>query len=935
MPKKEYDFSAFNEVKNLEETPKVTDEKEIDFSAFDSNLEEEEEKMGILEAIGIKIPQGMTLGTSPVFAGIQKGAEVLEDLLSPSGAPATYKGMPIGKPKDPEKIERYETLSEAVERAKDKYYQGKEERIALEEKAQEDQPYVSLGTEMLSSIPTTGGLGALANVATKGGKIAKVASKFLPQTKNIQKASALSKAGVYALEGAGIGGLQGLTRGESRLLEGDLLGTLEETAAGAGMGATAGVLLPTAGSAIKQSAKLAGKGISSLPGVKALKTGYKAGEEGINILEDKQIQQFVKSESNKIKQIIGSLFGEEKASDLLKKYDEQGLVVNVRDVIEEAKDEISKGSYTAEGTKQLNNLLNELNKVDINFDAIKQQAIAKAEKQQAAKINKLAREGAEVETRTEFDKNFEDLSPLPETKGRVIGVEDRIKLPSGGEKKVLSQVSSQQDQVPLKQIDFENAKISEIEDFRRNLYDYTNPEKYKSEVNQITKNVRKRLSDKIDDSLKSSQYSEKRQELNKLFNAFDRLGIDKNQFMSKNIVDQDKVNEMITQAATANPNSTKGRAFSDAMDYLKSIDEEKVLDIEKRSDFLNNLTQFARQSDAEGTVDVTRAVIGAAQKGIGKAGNIAGLAKRAAGNEISQAKSALTNVIKESTPDNLKFLAEELSNKYGQTATKYINQLNKMADLPSSRRNSYVFALMQDKAFKQMIGSLGMQEAQASDDITQFMQGGQIENTTDINMPSDTSGIESKKKVENTREPQGKPSSSKYQPLLEKIAKGEGTSREMANKMGYESEYDTTLGFGKFDPKGYDKPVSQMNLSELEEFQRLMRKHPNNRFPVGGGKYLPSSAVGKYQIVGTTLKRLKNKLGLSDDVIFTPDLQDRLAIELMKEAGLKDYESGKITSEEFQNKLSKVWASIEGSSAGQRISTKSNDIQPILKGLLE
>lgn len=749
-----------SDYKDLEEfgfEPEVTTEKKEtveDFSNFGFEPElPEEEEMGILEAIGIKIPQGITLGTSPVFAGIQKGAEVLEDIFSPSGAPATYKGVPMGKPKDPEKIERYETLSDAVKAAKDKYYQGKEERIALEEKAQEEYPYVSLGTEIISSIPTTGGLGALANVASKGGKIAKIASKFLPQTKNMQKASALTKAGVYALEGAGMGGLQGLTRGEARLLEGDLLGTLQETAEGATTGAAAGVLLPAAGSAIKQTAKLTGKGIKALPGVKAFKTGYKAGEKGINILEDKEIQNFVKSESTKIKETIGSLFGKEKKDDLLKKYDDEGLVANIKDIIEEAKDELSKGSYSKEGTKQVNDLINELTEIDINFDSVKQKALAKAEKQQAAKINKLAREGAEVDTRTEFDTDFEDLSPLPETKGRVIGVEDRIKIPNKGEKKIISQVSTQEDKIPLRQIDLENAKISEIENYRDSLYNYTNPKEFKSEVNKIAKNIRKKLAEVIDDSLKSTQFSEKRRQSNNILNSFDRLGIDKNKFNSKNPVHQQEVIEKITQAVEANPNSPKGRAFSDAMGFLKTVDESKVADIEKKSDFLNNLSQFAKQSDAEGTVDITRAVIGAAQKGLGKVGNVAGFAKKAVGKEISQAKSALISVIKESTPENLQNLAEELYTKYGKTSIKYVNQLNKIASLPSSRRNSYVFALMQDKAFKQMLKNIGMQEAQASEDISEFMQGEQNENDTDVNMSSDVSGNELKKKVENTREP--------------------------------------------------------------------------------------------------------------------------------------------------------------------------------------
>ena len=151
---------------------------------------------------------------------------------------------------------------------------------------------------------------------------------------------------------------------------------------------------------------------------------------------------------------------------------------------------------------------------------------------------------------------------------------------------------------------------------------------------------------------------------------------------------------------------------------------------------------------------------------------------------------------------------------------------------------------------------------------------------------------------------------------------GEGTSEEQAQKRGYKSGYDVTLGYGKFDPKDANKPITEMTLDELDAFQTEMLKNPENK--------LNSSAVGKYQIVRTTLRGLKEKLGLKGDEKFTPELQDKLASELLQQRGMGKFEKGEITQEQFQENLAKEWASIatkDGKSFyGQRVGTTSEEI---------
>lgn len=113
--------------------------------------------------------------------------------------------------------------------------------------------------------------------------------------------------------------------------------------------------------------------------------------------------------------------------------------------------------------------------------------------------------------------------------------------------------------------------------------------------------------------------------------------------------------------------------------------------------------------------------------------------------------------------------------------------------------------------------------------------------------------------------------------ILDLIARAEGTDGPGRRN------YNETLGYGKFTGGNVD--LINMTLREVLELQRRMLAHPDNDFN--------SSAVGRYQIVGSTLGGkgfdgsggLIRNLGLSLDEQFTPELQDRLALELIRENG--------------------------------------------------
>ncbi|SEB54556.1 Muramidase (phage lambda lysozyme) [Nitratireductor aquibiodomus] len=146
------------------------------------------------------------------------------------------------------------------------------------------------------------------------------------------------------------------------------------------------------------------------------------------------------------------------------------------------------------------------------------------------------------------------------------------------------------------------------------------------------------------------------------------------------------------------------------------------------------------------------------------------------------------------------------------------------------------------------------------------------------------------------------------EPLLSLVGHTEGTDRG--------DGYNETLGYGAYT--GGDVDLVNMTLGEIDKLQTQMLRHPDNKWD--------SSAIGRYQIIRTTLRGLKKELGLTDDMKFDKKLQDRLAMHLLERRGLSKWLSGKMTDEKFMTGLSQEWASLpradgRGSYKGQRVGT--------------
>lgn len=108
-------------------------------------------------------------------------------------------------------------------------------------------------------------------------------------------------------------------------------------------------------------------------------------------------------------------------------------------------------------------------------------------------------------------------------------------------------------------------------------------------------------------------------------------------------------------------------------------------------------------------------------------------------------------------------------------------------------------------------------------------------------------------------------------------------------------------------PAGYDavqhgarirppKPPTRMTLGEIQDWIRATPGQPH--------------AIGRYQIIPSTLRHLIGKEGLTPEMTFDAALQDRLADVLMTEAGLQVFLSGEMSRGAFMDRLARVWAGL-------------------------
>lgn len=186
------------------------------------------------------------------------------------------------------------------------------------------------------------------------------------------------------------------------------------------------------------------------------------------------------------------------------------------------------------------------------------------------------------------------------------------------------------------------------------------------------------------------------------------------------------------------------------------------------------------------------------------------------------------------------------------------------------------------------------------------------------------------------------------QKLLDRIAYGEGADPKKLKAQAKHgigtTEYDMVYAYGNV--LAPDKPVTSMTMTELESYQNKLISATKGKIP--GTKY-GTSAVGKYQVIktslfgkgGTAKNPRKNswadKLGLKEDTVYTPEIQEKIGFLALKEAGYDSYINGDRSQNSFQDRIANIWASVakaDGSDRyGQGVHTFKEDMLPMFKAL--
>jgi len=119
----------------------------------------------------------------------------------------------------------------------------------------------------------------------------------------------------------------------------------------------------------------------------------------------------------------------------------------------------------------------------------------------------------------------------------------------------------------------------------------------------------------------------------------------------------------------------------------------------------------------------------------------------------------------------------------------------------------------------------------------------------------------------------------------------EGSVTQTALSKVEAETYDTLYANAETSSEKFKgKQVSTMTLDELVEFSKPRGEYGKwvkprlGKDTIARKKGLTSTPMGKYQIVGTTLRNIMKQMDLSGDTVFNKDTQDKMFLFLAKDA---------------------------------------------------
>ena len=164
-----------------------------------------------------------------------------------------------------------------------------------------------------------------------------------------------------------------------------------------------------------------------------------------------------------------------------------------------------------------------------------------------------------------------------------------------------------------------------------------------------------------------------------------------------------------------------------------------------------------------------------------------------------------------------------------------------------------------------------------------------------------------------------------YRPLLDLIGLTEGTDKRRGG--GPARGYNETLAYGRLT--GGDVDLVSKTLTQVDALQTRMLQHNENIWN--------SSAVGRYQIVRTTLRNIRKTLPdrYPGSRLYDADCQDEMACFLLGQRGIDKYLSGRLSEDTMLLNLAKECASLptpagKGFYGGQHAAVKPEQVRAVL-----
>ena len=164
---------------------------------------------------------------------------------------------------------------------------------------------------------------------------------------------------------------------------------------------------------------------------------------------------------------------------------------------------------------------------------------------------------------------------------------------------------------------------------------------------------------------------------------------------------------------------------------------------------------------------------------------------------------------------------------------------------------------------------------------------------------------------------------SELQNIKDRVAVVEGTDDDNA--------YNRLLDKGEIGTFANSKPLSEMTVAEAISFGQSDEYRNYSRDVLGRGpNELPSTPMGKYQIVGNTLADLVKRGIVDASAPFNAETQEQLGDYLINNRGYDKLQSGEITRAEFEANLGKEFEGISKQGLGDTSVNASTSIDNLI-----